>query len=108
MPFSITNWLKPAQMSQKSHNFMDTLNDWCDCHCAPENTHNFLLKCPLFLIQRQNLILRVSNLLANPQLLHLMDDINFYLYGHNSLPNSVNKNVLLSTINYINETGRFL
>ena len=106
--FQLRVGLSPLKCHKYNHNFTDTPNDWCDCHCAPENIYHFLLKCPLFLIQRQNLILSVSNLLTNFQLLNLKDDINFYLYGHNSLPNSVNKNVLLSTISYINDTGRFL
>ena len=87
---------------------MDTPSDWCDCHCALETTHHFLLKCSLFLIQRQNITLSVSDLLVNTQFLHPLDDVNLYLYGHHPLTNYVNKNILLSTITYVNETGRFI
>ena len=106
--FQLRVGLSPLKKHKKCHKFLDTPSDWCDCHCAPESTYHFLLKCSLFLLQRQKLTLSISNLLVNTQSLHLMDDANTYLYGHHSLSTSVNKNVLLSTtITYIKETGRF-
>ena len=106
--FQLRVGLSPLKCHKKRHNFIDTPSDWCDCHCALETTQHYLLKCSLFLIQRQKLTLSVSNLILNNQLLHILDDVNLYLYGHHSLTNSVNKNILLSTITYINETGRFI
>ena len=66
----------------KNHNFMDTPDDWCICLSAPEDTQHFLLKCTLFSVQRVKLISSVNNLLANTNLLHLIDDYKLYLYGH--------------------------
>ena len=105
--FQLRVGLSPLKCHKRSHNFIDTPNDWCDCHCAPENTYHFLLKCPLFSIPRQKLIASVRNQLVNTPSLYLIDDVNLYLYGHHSLTNCINKSVLLSTISYIKETGRF-
>jgi len=104
--FQLRVGLSPLKCHKKSHKFIDTPNDWCDCHCAPESTKHFLLECPLFLLQRQKLRQLVSNLLVNTQIFHLMNDFKLYLYGHHSLSNQVNKSVLSYTITYNNETGR--
>ena len=66
--------LSPLKCHKKNHNFMDTQDDWCMCLPAPEDTQHFLLKCTLFSVQREKLILSVNNLLANTNLLHLIDD----------------------------------
>ena len=102
--FQLRVGLSPHKKHKKCHNFA---SDWCDCYCAPESTYHFLLKCSLFLLQRQKLTLSISTLLVNTQSFHLIDNVNFYLYGHHSLSNFVNRDVLLSTITYIKETGRF-
>ena len=99
--------LSPLKCHKKSHHFQDTPDDWCNCRSAPEDTQHFLLKCTLFSVQRLKLISSVNNLLTNTNLLHLMDDFKLYLYGHHSLKNDINKNILSSTILYIKSTGRF-
>ena len=38
---------------------------------------------------------------------HLVDNIEFYLYGHSKLSDEDNKNILLVLLKYINDTGRF-
>ena len=65
--FQLRVGLSPLKCHKNSHNFIDTPNDWCDCYCAPESTYHFVLKCPLYLIQRHKLILRVTNLLVNSE-----------------------------------------
>ena len=87
--------------------FADTPDDWCDCLSTPEDTQHFLLKCTLFSIQRAKLKLSVSNLLDNTNSHHLINDYKLYLYGHHTLTNDINKNIILSTILYIKDTGRF-
>ena len=99
--------LSPLKCHKKNHNFVDTPDDWCACLSAPEDTQHFLLKCTLFSVQRVRLISNVSNLLANTNFHHLINDYKLYLYGHHALTSHVNKNILLSTILYINDTGRF-
>ena len=88
-------------MSQKSHNFIDTPDDWCDCHCAPEDTNHFLFYCTLYSIPRHDLRTSVLNILVSNNLEHLSEDIDLYLYGHDSLQLAENKTILLSTISYI-------
>ena len=73
----------------------------------PEDTKHFLLYCYLYLLPRKKLNTSISNILATHQLLHLVDDINLYLYGQHSLKLDENKRILLSTIIFIKETGRF-
>ena len=99
--------LSPLRHHKKNHNFLDTPNDWCDCHCALEDTKHFLLNCHLYILPRQKLNTSIINILAANQLQHLFDDINLYLYGHHSLRFYENKCILLSTIIFIKETGRF-
>ena len=99
--------LSPLKCHKKSHNFMDTPEDWCECQSAPEDTQHFLLKCTLFSVQRQKLISSVNNLLINTNIRHLIDDYRLYLYGHHSLHPDINKNILSSTILFTKSTGRF-
>ena len=105
--FQLRVSLSPLKCHKKGHNFIDTPNDWCDCHSAPESTNHFILECPLFLLQRQKLTLSISTLLLNTQIAHLINDVKLYLYGHNSLNDIINKSIISSTIIYVNETGRF-
>ena len=86
---------------------MDTPDDWCVCFSEPEYTQHFVLKCPLFYVQRVKLKSTVSNLLANTNFQNLINDYKLYLYGHHALTNDTNKNILLSTILYIKDTSRF-
>jgi hypothetical protein len=99
--------LSSLKCHKKNHNFVDTPDDWCACMSAPEDTQHFLLKCTLFSAQRVKLISTVSNLIANTNIHHLINDYKLYLYGHNALANHTNKDILLSTILYIKDTGRF-
>ena len=99
--------LSPLKCHKKSHNFLDTPDDWCECLSAPEDTQHYLLKCSLFSFERRKLIAYVNNLLINTNIRHLIDDYKLYLYGHHSLNNAINKNILLSTILFIKNTGRF-
>ena len=99
--------LSPLKCHKKSHNFVNTPNDWCDCLSAPEDTQHFLLKCTIFFVQRQKLLASVNNILINTNLLHLIHDYKLYIYGHHTLTNYTNKNIISSTILYIKETGRF-
>ena len=99
--------LSTLKCHKKNHNVMDTANDWCAFLWAREDTQHYLLKCTLFSVQRVKLISTVTNLLANTNFHHLINDYKLYLYGHHTLTNDTNKNINLSTILYIKDTGRF-
>ena len=36
--FQLRLGLSPLKCHKRHHNFIDTPSDWCDCHCAPEDT----------------------------------------------------------------------
>ena len=99
--------LSPLKCHKKNHSFVDTPDDWCMCLSAPEDTQHFLLKCTLFSVQINKLMSSVNNLLANTNLLGLVNNYKLYLYGNHALTNDINRNILLSTILFIKDTGRF-
>ena len=80
---------------------------WWDCHCAPDDTKHFLFHCTLFAAPRLKHQSSVADILVVNKSVYLAEDVNFYLYGHDSLKFADNKCILLSTIKYIKETGRF-
>ena len=51
--------LSPLKSHKKRHNFLDTPDERCICNTDNENTEHFLLKCPLYRMQRENLITTV-------------------------------------------------
>ena len=104
--FQLRVQLSPLECHKQRHNFIDTPCDWCDCHWASEDTKDFLFHCTLFAAPRLELQASVSSILVVNKLVYLTEDVNFYLYGHDSLK-FADKRILLSTIKYIKETGRF-
>ena len=90
------------------HNFKDTTNPMCPTNDGIEDTEHFLLLCPCFDVQRQDLLAGIYALvrplgyvnLANEDLLQLL------LYGHKDFPNLLNRDILKLTLHFIHETGR--
>ena len=105
--FQLRVGLSPLKSHKSRHNFADTTNDWCDCHCAPEDVAHFLFFCDRFSLPRSELRTSVSSILESNSLDNSSEDIEIYLYGHPSLESLDNKNILLSTIRYIKDTNRF-
>ena len=105
--YQIRVGLSQLKYHKFKHNFADTPSDWCDCHCAPEDTAHFLFKCPFYTVPRLKLISHVSKILTENLLTPLLENSNVYLYGHHSLNNNINASILSSTIEYIKETNRF-
>ena len=90
------------------HNFKDTVNPMCPMNDGLEDTEHFLLLCPSFVVQRQNLLAEILPLLrpfgyANPLNEVLMQ---LLLYDDENLPNDVNRHMLELTLRFIKETGR--
>ena len=105
--FQMRVGLSPLKCNKSWHNFADTYDDWCDCHCAPEDVAHFLFFCDRFSLPRIDLRTSVSTILERNNLDNLVDSVKIYLYGHQSLELSDNKNILLSTIKYIKDSNRF-
>ena len=79
----------------------------CECNQYIEDTSHFLFECPRYATQRANLAVKVIHILQRNKLNHLGNQLELYLYGHRSLNPIDNRNILLSTIEYIKDTRRF-
>ena len=105
--FQLRIGLSPLKSHKKRHKFADTPFDRCDCNCAPEDTCHFLFHCNLYVRQRRNLVNSVTQILLLYPDVNIVDNTDLFLYGHPPLSNPENKLILLSTIKFIKETGRF-
>ena len=76
------------------------------CNSAPENTYHYLLQCHLFHFPRIELINSITSIVSPYTLIDVIDNQVIYLYGHRSLSCENNREIILSTIKYIKETGR--
>ena len=107
--FQLRVGLSPLKSHKKSHHFLDTPYDTCRCSRDAETTCHFLLFCPNFITHRKTLfgivnpILRVNNIpfLVDTKLVHLL------LYGDEKLELKENQKILIATITFIRNTGRF-
>ena len=75
-----------------------------------EDTEHFLLLCPSFDVQRQDLLAGNAALLRSvKQIADLSDDAltQLLLYGDDDLSNHLNRSILELTLRFIHETGRF-
>ena len=75
-----------------------------------EDTEHFLLLCPSFDVQRQDLLAGIAELLRPVvQIADLSNNAltQLLLYGDNDLSNNVNRSILELTLRFIHETGRF-
>ena len=90
------------------HNFKDTINPMCPTNDGVEDTEHFLLLCPSFVVQRQNLLAEIFPLLRPFGYANLSNEVlaQLLLYGDENLPNDVNRNILELTLRFIKETGR--
>ena len=82
----------------------------CPTNVGIEDTENFLMLCPSFDMQRQDLLARVTDLLRPfVEITNLPSNllIHLLLYGDQNLPNDLNKSIIELTLRFIHETGRF-
>ena len=105
--FQLRIGLSPLKSHKKRHKFVDTPVDWCDCNCAPEDTNHFLFNCYFYEVQRRKLINSVIPLLLGNHSINIVNNTDLLLYGHQSLNFQANKHIILSTISFIKETGKF-
>ena len=84
------------------HNFKYASSPMCDCGSETETTDHFFLRCPLFAEKRQK---RLNNLFKIDVSLKKLSDeiIDILLFGSDT----VNKKILVHTINFIKTTKRF-
>ena len=90
--------------------FRDTINPMCPTSDGIKDTEHFLLLCPSFDVQRQDLLAGIVELLRPFVLItDLSNDAltQLLLYGNQELSYDLNKNILKLTLRLIHETGRF-
>ena len=83
----------------------------CPTSDGIEDTEHFLLLCPSFDVQRQDLLAEIARLLQPViQIADLSNDalIQLLLYGDHDLSNNLNRSILELTSRFIHETGRIL
>ena len=79
------------------HNFRDTVNPMCPTSDGIEDTEHFLLLCPSFDVQRQDLLAEIARLLQPViQIADLSNDAltQLLLYGDHDLSNNLNRSIL--------------
>ena len=92
------------------HNFGDAAHPMCPTSDGIEDAEHFLLLCPSFDVQRQDLLAGIAELLRPvKQIADLSNDAltQLLLYGDHDLSNHLNRSILELTLRFIHETGRF-
>ena len=81
----------------------------CPTNDGIEDTEHFLLLCPSFEVPRRDLLTGVSALLRPLGHTNLPNDflMQILLYGDKDFPDGINKDILLLTLRFIHQTGRF-
>ena len=81
----------------------------CPTNDGIEDTEHFLLLCPSFKVPRKDLLAGVFALLRPFGYINLSSKvlIDILLYGDKNLPGDLNKDIILLTLRFIHETGRF-
>ena len=89
------------------HCFQDTLNPLCECSKDIESTMHFFLHCTNFLILRQTLFQKIRN--TDDSILSQSETqlTQTLLYDNQNYHSSINKLIIISTIEYLISTERF-
>ena len=99
--------LSGLKSHKKSHNVSDKPDDNCSFSTGSENLNHFLLKCPLFINQREKLRTTVNPILSDLASYEELDLSKILLYGHKGLTFNNNRTILKATIKFILDTKRF-
>ena len=105
--FQLRVSLSPILSHKKRYNFIDIPSNICHCNQGIEDTSHFLFSGPSHANERAALLLNVNVVLRKVNLNNLRNQLQLYLYGHQSIIYSDNKKILMSTIKYITETRCF-
>ena len=107
--FQLRVGLSHLRYHKKRHHFNDTPSDKCLCRNGVEDTRHFLISCSNFSTYRDKLFANIEIILHrnNLCLMTVENVVELLIYGHPSLKDSDNANILLATIDYITETKRF-
>ena len=94
------------------HGFTDIQTDLSlSCRQGAEDSYHFLLKCSSYDTKRATLMNGVNAILLTNNLNYPanfpLNELNLFLYGHPSISHNANKLILMSTIKFIKDSGRF-
>ena len=89
------------------HNFKDTPSPMCDCGSKTETTRHFFLRCPFFTKERQKLLNSLFEIDLSLSNLNEQSLLDIILFGSEKFKDSINKEILLHSINFIKTTERF-
>ena len=99
--------LSALKMHKYLHNFSDTNGTQCPFLDGTEDNFHFLIVCKKFYSERKVLFNTVYNVCGINLLLTPREKIvNLLLYGEPTFSKTVNKSILLATIEYVQSTGR--
>ena len=109
MMFRLRVGLSQLKSHKKTHRFLDTPSDVCDCGIGSEDNLHFFIKCGLHQAARINLVRATVNIFRNNNLIHLsqIELVKVYMYGHPDINCTENCLILKASIKYIKETERF-
>ena len=81
----------------------------CETNDGIEDVEHFLLLCPSFDVARRDLLAGVFDILRPLEYNNLPNDVlvQILLYGDKNLPDYLNKQIILLTLRFIHDTGRF-
>ena len=101
--------LSKLNLHKFQHYFRDTLDPMCPSNDGIEDTKHFLLLCPSFHLQRQNLLAGVLAILRPFGLDNLSNKVltQYLFYGNKDLPIDLNRKILELTLAFIHNAGRF-
>ena len=108
--FQLRVGLSALRAHKYAHNFRDTPSYTCSCGRGSETTTHFLLKCPYFTTQRSILISKLTSTLQDTLDLTRADDdtiVKYLLYGNESMSDEKNASIIMETIKFIVDSGRF-
>ena len=105
--FRLRLGLSPLKYDKYRHKFADTPTATCNCNAAVENASHFIFKCPIYEEHRVLLMNNVSLTLRPYPTIDITNNIKLFLYGHHTLTFQENKQLILSTINFIIDSKRF-
>ena len=106
--FNLRLGLSPLKYHKYRHNFQDEQSGLCDCNQANEDSYHFVLKCTRFTIERNILLNQVRPILRARDIIQHIDTLDLYLYGLKQLSEIDNQKIIIATIKYIKQTGRFV
>ena len=88
--------LSKLNLHKFRHNVKDTVSPMCPTNDGVEDTEHFLLLCPSFAVQRQNLLAQILPLLRPLGYANFSNEVlaQILLYGDENLPNDASRNIL--------------